>query len=198
MPTSWGTVSGSTCGTTFMPVNGCWRPQPARRSQNSSTPHPPRSTATARPAIKSGRQTGTVSPYGMTKLAVERLCQVYELHTGTPMVDLRMFTAYGLRQRPTWPSAGSCVPCSVESQWCCTTGGRSRRELTYIDDAVNAITRAALNVSRGMVVNVGGHRHLSRPRVGPDVVGVPAGGSPGGRDQVAGGFDTRLTKRQRE
>ena len=41
-----------------------------------------------------------VSPYGVTKLAAEHLCQLYHLNHGVPAVSLRYFTVYGPRQRP--------------------------------------------------------------------------------------------------
>ena len=41
-----------------------------------------------------------VSPYGITKLAAERLCGLYHKNFGVPYVALRYFTVYGSRQRP--------------------------------------------------------------------------------------------------
>ena len=41
-----------------------------------------------------------VSPYGVTKLAAEHLCELYRKAFGVPTVALRLFTVYGPRQRP--------------------------------------------------------------------------------------------------
>ena len=41
-----------------------------------------------------------VSPYGVTKLAAEHLCELYRVNFGIPTVSLRLFTVYGPRQRP--------------------------------------------------------------------------------------------------
>src|SRR5262249_44537128 len=41
-----------------------------------------------------------VSPYGVTKLAGEHLCQAYQKAAGIPVVVLRYFSVYGPRQRP--------------------------------------------------------------------------------------------------
>ncbi|MCK4814476.1 NAD-dependent epimerase/dehydratase family protein, partial [bacterium] len=41
-----------------------------------------------------------VSPYGVTKLAGEHLCQLYHKNYGIPVVCLRYFTVFGPRQRP--------------------------------------------------------------------------------------------------
>ena len=41
-----------------------------------------------------------VSPYGVTKLAAEHLCELYRTGFGVPTASLRFFTVYGPRQRP--------------------------------------------------------------------------------------------------
>ena len=61
-----------------------------------------------------------VSPYGVTKLAAEHLCEVYRRSFGVPTVSLRLFTVYGPAQRPDmaywfwWPEYNSpsdfCFP----------------------------------------------------------------------------------------
>jgi UDP-glucose 4-epimerase len=48
-----------------------------------------------------------MSPYGVTKLAAEHLCHLYERNHGLPVVSLRYFTVYGPRQRRTWRSIAS-------------------------------------------------------------------------------------------
>ena len=54
------------------------------------TPLPMRETAVPAP----------LSPYGVTKLAAEHLCNLYHANHGVPCVSLRYFTVYGPRQRP--------------------------------------------------------------------------------------------------
>ena len=68
-----------------------------------------------------------VSPYGVTKLAAEHLCEVYRVNFGLPTASLRLFTVYGPRQRPDWPSLGSSTPRSMEGA-SSSTGTASRRE----------------------------------------------------------------------
>ena len=41
-----------------------------------------------------------VSPYRVTKLAAEHLCELYRTAFGVPTVSLRLFTVYGPWQRP--------------------------------------------------------------------------------------------------
>ena len=41
-----------------------------------------------------------VSPYGVSKLAMEHLCRLYSARFDVPTIALRYFTVYGPRQRP--------------------------------------------------------------------------------------------------
>jgi nucleoside-diphosphate-sugar epimerase len=96
-----------------------------------------------------------VSPYGMTKLAMEEIAAVYHRNHGVPVVGLRFFTAYGPRQRPdmafsrfiAWALAGE--PLLVNGD------GRQIRDFTYVDDIIDG-TIAAVRGRTGSVYNVGG------------------------------------------
>lgn len=97
-----------------------------------------------------------VSPYGLTKLAAERLCDLYGRTAGIPWVALRYFTVYGPRQRPDmafsrWLAAAlTGTPVKIYGD------GGQLRDFTYVGDAVVATQRAALNPVVGMAINVGG------------------------------------------
>lgn len=109
----------------------------------------------ARPSVETD-EPRPVSPYGVTKLAAERLCLAYEEEFATPTASLRFFTVYGPRQRPDMAVArfidligsGHTVPLNG--------GGAPVRELTYVGDAVQAILAAAFGAVHGRVINVGG------------------------------------------
>jgi UDP-glucuronate 4-epimerase len=97
------------------------------------------------------------SPYGVSKLAAERLCLAYAARPGaaTTVVALRYFTVYGPRQRPDMAisrvmraaTSGRTVPLYGT--------GNQRRDFTYISDAVNATIAAATVEARAEVANVG-------------------------------------------
>ena len=97
------------------------------------------------------------SPYGVSKLAAERLCLAYAARPGaaTTVVALRYFTVYGPRQRPDMAisrimraaTSGRTVPLYGT--------GAQRRDFTYISDAVNATIAAATATAQAEVVNVG-------------------------------------------
>ncbi len=97
-----------------------------------------------------------VSPYGLTKLAAEKLCDLYGRTAGIPWVALRYFTVYGPRQRPDmafsrWFNAAlDGEPIQIYGD------GSQLRDFTYVADAVTATQRAALNPVVGVPINVGG------------------------------------------
>jgi UDP-glucuronate 4-epimerase len=80
-----------------------------------------------------------VSPYGATKRAGELLCYSYHHLYGMNIACLRIFTAYGPRQRPEMAihkftrliDRGEKIPIYGD--------GSSRRDYTYIDDLIEGI-----------------------------------------------------------
>jgi nucleoside-diphosphate-sugar epimerase len=107
------------------------------------------------------------SPYGVTKLAAERLCAAYATrrHASTSVVALRYFTVYGPRQRPDMAisrilraaTSGRGVPLYGD--------GRQRRDFTYVGDAVAATVAAATADAQMAVVNVGSGRSTTLSEV---------------------------------
>jgi UDP-glucuronate 4-epimerase len=103
-----------------------------------------------------------VSPYGVTKLAGEHLCQSYHANYGVATVMLRYFSVYGPRQRPDmafdilFRAARSCATFELFGD------GSQSRDFTYVDDVVTA-TRAAADSQgvEGRVFNVGGGSRVS-------------------------------------
>lgn len=96
-----------------------------------------------------------VSPYGVTKLAAENLCNVYWRNFGVPVVSLRYFTAYGPRQRPDM-AINKFVTAAMNGRPITVCGdGSQSRDFTYISDIVEANMLAARNSVEGEVFNVG-------------------------------------------
>ncbi len=102
-----------------------------------------------------------VSPYGVTKLAAEHLCVLYERNFGLPTVSLRYFTVYGPRQRPDMAfhrflrAARDGAPITLYGD------GSQTRDFTFVADIVRA-TRAAAEAGRpGCVYNVGGGERVA-------------------------------------
>lgn len=101
-----------------------------------------------------------ISPYGVTKLASEHLCNVYSVNSGLPMVSLRFFTVYGPRQRPDMAFA-RLVACAVHGGSFELYGdGEQTRDFTFVGDAVQAMRDAARSDWVG-VANIGGGTRVS-------------------------------------
>jgi len=83
-----------------------------------------------------------ISPYGVTKLAGEKLCYCYTHLYRLPAICLRFFTVYGPRQRPDLAihkfakliEDGKAIPVFGD--------GTSSRDYTYVDDIVDGILAA--------------------------------------------------------
>ncbi|NJL38449.1 MAG: NAD-dependent epimerase/dehydratase family protein [Leptolyngbyaceae cyanobacterium SM1_4_3] len=98
-----------------------------------------------------------VSPYGITKLAAERLCWLYHQNFDLPVTALRYFTVYGPRQRPDM-AFHKFFKAVLEDQSIPIYGdGRQTRDFTFVSDAVAAnLAAAAVPEAIGEVFNIGG------------------------------------------
>jgi UDP-glucuronate 4-epimerase len=102
-----------------------------------------------------------ISPYGVTKLAGEKLCYCFSHLYQMPVVCLRFFTVYGPRQRPdlaihkfaTRMVQGKEIPLFGD--------GHSLRDYTYIDDTVEGVL-ASLELGPGFeIFNLGNSNPVS-------------------------------------
>ncbi|MCX5776525.1 MAG: GDP-mannose 4,6-dehydratase [Candidatus Firestonebacteria bacterium] len=109
--------------------------------------------------VKETTETNPVSPYGVTKLAGEKLLFSYGANFKLPYITLRFFTVYGPRQRPdmgfnifiTKILKGEVLPVFA--------GGKSTRDFTYVSDIIDCCLLAAKSKIKGEIFNVGGgHR----------------------------------------
>jgi nucleoside-diphosphate-sugar epimerase len=96
-----------------------------------------------------------VSPYGVTKLAAEHLCELYRTTSGVPTVSLRLFTVYGPRQRPDMAFTRLVESAIAGQPFLLYGDGLQSRDFTYVQDVVTAMRRAALSPWTG-VANIGG------------------------------------------
>jgi nucleoside-diphosphate-sugar epimerase len=103
-----------------------------------------------------------VSPYGVSKLAGEHLCQLYNLNYGISTVSLRYFTVYGPRQRPDM-AFHKFIRASLRNEQPVLYGnGDQTRDFTFVSDAVEATYNAGMlsDVKPG-VYNIGGGSRIS-------------------------------------
>lgn len=97
-----------------------------------------------------------ISPYGVTKLAGERLCLAYGASYDVPVVALRYFTVYGPRQRPDMAFSKFIRAIAEKREITVFGDGRQTRDYTYVSDIVDITVRAAVYPVRGEILNAGG------------------------------------------
>jgi UDP-glucose 4-epimerase len=98
-----------------------------------------------------------VSPYGITKLAAERLCGLYHKNFGVPCVSLRYFTVYGPRQRPDMAFHKFFKAVLRDEAIAIYGDGLQTRDFTYVSDIVAANLAAATTPTAvGEIFNIGG------------------------------------------
>ena len=95
------------------------------------------------------------SPYGITKLAAERLAVTYGLARGLSTVSMRYFTVYGPRQRPDMAIQRLVTAAYTGATFPMFGDGRQIRDFTYVGDVARANALAALaDLDAGEVLNV--------------------------------------------
>lgn len=102
-----------------------------------------------------------ISPYGVTKAAMEHICQVYVKAYHLPVVLLRYFTVYGPRQRPDMAFHRFFRHLIRGEPLTIYGDGKQTRDFTYVGDAVEANVLAAIHGTPGDVYNIGGNREYS-------------------------------------
>lgn len=130
--------------------------------------HPSRESDPTRP----------VSPYGVTKLAGEQLCQAHAARADTDLtvVALRYFSVYGPRQRPDMAIGRVLAAALSGTQYTLFGDGSQRRDFTYVEDVVDATIAASHMDVSASVLNVGGGSSASLLDViaiAADTVGRP-------------------------
>lgn len=105
-----------------------------------------------------------VSPYGVTKLAGEHLCELYRWNFGLPTASLRFFTVYGPRQRPDMAFKRLVEAAVMGRPFLLYGDGEQTRDFTYVGDVVQALRKAALSPWCG-VANLGGGCRVSMNEV---------------------------------
>jgi UDP-glucuronate 4-epimerase len=102
------------------------------------------------------------SPYGMTKLSAEQLCDIYHANHGIQTVALRYFSVYGPRQRPDMAFNRFCRAAARGEALEVYGDGSQTRDFTYVGDIVRATRAAAVAPdAAGNAYNIGGGSRVS-------------------------------------
>ena len=102
-----------------------------------------------------------VSPYGITKLACEKLVLAHVAASGLPATIVRYFSIYGPRQRPDMAYHRFIEAMSDGEPITVFGDGEQTRSNTYIDDAVRGTIAALERGEVGGIYNIGGGRTIT-------------------------------------
>ena len=98
-----------------------------------------------------------VSPYGITKLAGEQLCRLYQQNFGVPTTALRYFTVYGPRHRPDMAFHKFFKAVIDDDAISIYGDGQQTRDYTFVSDVVAAnLAAGKAPEAVGEVFNIGG------------------------------------------
>jgi UDP-glucose 4-epimerase len=97
------------------------------------------------------------SPYGVTKLSAEHLCEAYRDNWGLEVVMLRYFSVFGPRQRPDMAFHRFCHAAIHQDLIEVYGDGNQTRDFTYVEDIVAATRLASeAEAAPGRTYNIGG------------------------------------------
>jgi UDP-glucuronate 4-epimerase len=119
--------------------------------------------------------TRPISPYAVVKRACEDLAAMARTR-GLSCVGLRFFTVYGPRQRPDMAARRMCEALAGGRPFTVYGDGSAARDLTHVDDAVDAALRALAAPTAAAIYNVGGGRPVSLRAIAAalgDIAGRP-------------------------
>jgi UDP-glucose 4-epimerase len=106
-----------------------------------------------------------ISPYGVTKLAGENLCRLYNIEHGLPTISLRYFSVYGPRQRPDMAFHKFIRAFLLDEPITVYGDGEQSRDFTYVGDIVAANLAAMKHGRLGASYNLGGGDQVTINRV---------------------------------
>lgn len=106
-----------------------------------------------------------LSPYGVSKLAAERLCRLYWKNFRVPTVSLRYFTVYGPGQRPDMSFHRFIRAMLLGETFRIFGTGEQTRDFTFVGDAADVTIAALTKGSPGGVYNIGGGNRISLKEV---------------------------------
>lgn len=120
----------------------------------------------ARLPQKEGREGNPLTPYGISKLAGEKYCQLFTQLYGFPTVCLRYFNVFGQRQYSDTEYA-AVIPSFISRiakgmNPIIHGDGEQTRDFTFIDNVVKANLAAILSENNaGEIINIGGGNRVT-------------------------------------
>ena len=100
--------------------------------------------------------TNPVSPYGISKLASEKLIYTFNKYFNIDYIILRYFSVYGPSQRPDMAISKFIESMKKNEKIFIHGNGEQVRDFTYVDDVVNATISAIESGCKNEIFNVSG------------------------------------------
>lgn len=116
--------------------------------------------------VREDREPKPKSPYALSKLHSEKICEMFTNLYGLKTVCLRYFTVYGPRQRPDEAFTKFLIKAIRNEEVQIYGDGKQTRDFTFVDDVVNANILAG-KCGKG-IYNIGSDRSIKLN----DVLGI--------------------------
>lgn len=111
--------------------------------------------------IDENHPTNPISPYGISKLTAEKYCLFFDEVYGIKCLCLRIFTAYGKRQRPDEAICRFVNNIFLNKEIRIYGDGNQKRDFTYIDDVINAFILTLKTNTHKLCINIGNGKSVS-------------------------------------
>jgi UDP-glucose 4-epimerase len=117
-----------------------------------------------------------VSPYGVSKLAAEHYCRVFNEIYGLKMTSLRYFTVYGPKMRPDLAISIFTKKALNDEVIEIFGDGTYTRDFTYIDDVVEA-NMNVMTKGDGGIFNIGGGNRIKISELAELIINITGSSS---------------------
>lgn len=117
-----------------------------------------------------------ISPYGVSKLAAEHYCRVFNEIYGLKMTSLRYFTVYGPKMRPDLAISIFTKKALNDEVIEIFGDGTYTRDFTYIDDVVEA-NMNVMTKGDGGIFNIGGGNRIKISELAELIINITGSSS---------------------
>ena len=107
------------------------------------------------------QDTKPISPYGITKLAAENLLFALTSSNNLDFTILRYFSVYGPGQRPDMAIQKFLTAIKMGQEINLTGDGTQKRDITYVQDVVEATISASSKTEKKQIFNISGGKQFT-------------------------------------
>lgn len=111
------------------------------------------------------QDTKPISPYGITKLAAENLLFALTSSNDLDFTILRYFSVYGPGQRPDMAIQRFLTAIKMGQEINITGDGTQKRDITYVQDVVEATISASSLIEKKQIFNISGGKQFTLKQI---------------------------------